>query len=53
MSEYLAMGGYAAFIWSAYGISVVVLSGLTIFGFRRLDRLQSALREFDSERGRS
>jgi len=25
MTEFLHMGGYAAFVWSAYGISAVVL----------------------------
>ena len=25
MSEFLAMGGYAKYVWSAWGISVVVL----------------------------
>ena len=25
MSEFLAMGGYAAYVWPAYGITLVVL----------------------------
>ena len=25
MSEFFHMGGYAAYVWSAYGLSVVVL----------------------------
>lgn len=29
MSEFFNMGGYAAYIWPAYGISAVVLIGLT------------------------
>lgn len=30
MSEFFAMGGYAGYIWSAYGISALVLIGLTL-----------------------
>ena len=25
MSEFLAMGGYASFVWTAYGITLVVM----------------------------
>ena len=28
MSEFLAMGGYAAYVWSAFGFALVVLLGL-------------------------
>ena len=28
LATFLAMGGYAAFIWPAYGISALVLAGL-------------------------
>ena len=47
MSRYLAMGGYAVFVWPAYAIAVVVLGGITVQSWRRyrtsrrvLDRLQ-------------
>jgi heme exporter protein D len=47
MSLYLAMGGYAAFVWPAYAIAFVVLGGVTVQSWRRyrasrraLDRLQ-------------
>jgi heme exporter protein D len=26
MSEFLHMGGYAAYVWSAYGIALVILT---------------------------
>jgi len=26
MSEFLAMGGYAVYVWSAYGITLVVIT---------------------------
>jgi heme exporter protein D len=41
------MGGYAAFVWPAYGVAAVVLGGLALASWRRyraslhdLDRLQ-------------
>ncbi|MFZ1427341.1 MAG: heme exporter protein CcmD [Geminicoccaceae bacterium] len=30
MSEYLAMGGYAAYVWSAFGIALVLMVGLFV-----------------------
>jgi heme exporter protein D len=35
LSAWLAMGGYAGFVWPAYGIAVVVLGGLTLHSWRR------------------
>ena len=43
LSDYLAMGGYGGFIWSAYGISLAVLGGLVVNGFMKLNRLERAL----------
>ena len=34
MSDFLAMGGYAKYVWSAYSISLVVLT-LTVFLTKR------------------
>lgn len=36
MSEFLAMGGYAAFIWPAYGVATVVLVALLVFSIRTM-----------------
>jgi heme exporter protein D len=41
MSEYLAMGGYAAFVWPAYGVVAAVLIGLFVAG-RRFQRATEA-----------
>ena len=30
MSEFFAMGGYAAFVWPAYALAAIVLGGLTV-----------------------
>ena len=35
MNEFLHMGGYAAYVWSAYGISLVVLITNIILPIRR------------------
>jgi heme exporter protein D len=30
MAEWVQMGGYAAFVWPAWGLAVLVLGGLTV-----------------------
>ena len=47
IGAFLAMGGYAAFVWPAYGVAFVVLAGLAAHSAWRyrqstvtLDRLQ-------------
>lgn len=49
MSDFLAMGGYAPFVWGSYAVAAVVLAGLGIATWRRvrstretLDRLEAA-----------
>ena len=47
MSDFIDMGGYAAFIWPAYLIAAVILGGIlaqTIITMRRRERLADALR---------
>jgi heme exporter protein CcmD len=34
MSEWLAMGGHGAFIWSAYAVALAVLGGLGLLSWR-------------------
>jgi heme exporter protein D len=48
-SSFLAMGGYAAFIWPAYILSAVVLLGLWIESLRRLRERQRALVRLEAE----
>ena len=36
MNDYFAMGGYAAFVWPAYGLSALVMIGLVVTGWRNL-----------------
>ena len=35
ISAFLAMGGYAAFVWPAYGAAAMVLVGLLITSLRK------------------
>lgn len=47
MTQFLAMGGYGAYIWSAFGFTIVVLAGLlwqSIHFARKQSRLLAALR---------
>ena len=53
MSEFLAMGGYAAFIWPAYGVTTVLLGGLlglSLKSMRERETLVDSLRSHRSQR---
>lgn len=43
MTEFLAMGGYAHFVWSSYGVAVVLLGGLALATWARGRALKSRL----------
>jgi heme exporter protein D len=54
IGQYLAMGGYAAFVWPAYAVAAAALGGLAWHSWRRyrasigeLDKLQ---RDFGTRR---
>ncbi len=56
MSEFFAMGGYAAFVWSAYGLTALVMLGFladTLHRLRRRRRRLEALEEEKRARERS
>ena len=36
LNQFLAMGGYAAFVWSGYGLAAVAMVGLLIASLRTL-----------------
>ncbi len=36
ISDFIAMGGYGRFIWTAYGTAAIVLIGLLIISLREL-----------------
>lgn len=43
ISEFLSMGGYAEFVWPAFGTALVVLGGLLLTSLRTLRANQAAL----------
>jgi heme exporter protein D len=50
LSDYFAMGGYAAFIWSSYGLAVVLLAALFLLSARRLQAVERALKADTADR---
>ena len=51
MSEYFAMGGHAAFVWSAYAVAAVVMVAMLLASLRSLRRQQQAVRLLEEARG--
>ena len=48
MSNFLHMGGYAAFVWPAYGATFLVLAIVLVVSLGRLRARQRRLREIES-----
>jgi heme exporter protein D len=48
MSEYFAMGGYAAFIWPTYAVAAVLLVVLFLLSARRLQNAERAVDDRDA-----
>lgn len=47
--EFLTMGGYAAYVWPAYGIAAAVVAANAILPGRRLKQLQAGIRRRRNE----
>jgi heme exporter protein D len=45
-SEFISMGGYGVYVWSAYGFTIVVLAINVIIPIRRRSTVLRALRQF-------
>ena len=43
IQTYLAMGGYAKFVWPAYALAAIVLVGLLATSLRQLRRAEAEL----------
>ena len=43
IQDFLAMGGYAGFVWPAYALAAVVLVGLLAVSLRQLRRAEAEL----------
>ncbi len=44
MSEFLAMGGYAAYVWPSFALTAIVMSANLYFAKRRRNKVIAKLR---------
>ena len=44
VGDFLAMGGYAVYVWPAYGVAAVVLIALAIMSWRKTKAHEAELR---------
>jgi heme exporter protein D len=51
LADFFAMGGYAGFVWPAYGIAALVLIGLLTVSWYQLRQAREMLRRYDSQTG--
>ncbi|HET8729104.1 MAG TPA: heme exporter protein CcmD [Alphaproteobacteria bacterium] len=51
MSEFFAMGGYAAFVWTAYVVAAAVMVALLVGSLRTLKERQRTLATLEGLRG--
>ncbi len=47
MAEFLAMGGYAAFVWPAYALTAAVLAAVAVTSWRELRALERELADLE------
>lgn len=50
MNDFLHMGGYAAYVWPAYGIATLVLLGLLVATWKGLRNAEATLKALESAR---
>ncbi|ALG70322.1 cytochrome C biogenesis protein CcmD [Azospirillum thiophilum] len=50
MNEFLHMGGYAAYVWPAYGIAALVLLGLLVATWKGLRNAEATLKALENSR---
>ena len=43
MAEFFEMGGYAQYVWPAYGIAALIMGALAVMIFRRNERARAEL----------
>lgn len=48
MGEFWAMGGYAAYVWPAFAVTILVLGGLAWQSWASRRRLRRALEALDT-----
>lgn len=50
VAEFLAMGGYALYVWPAYACFALVLGGLAVHGFYRGRAVRAELADIEARR---
>jgi heme exporter protein D len=53
LSSFLDMGGRAAFVWPAYGVTLVVLVGMLLLTIHRMRARRGELERLEGSRRRS
>jgi heme exporter protein D len=51
LGTYFAMGGYAVYVWPAYGVAVTVLGGLAVYCRRRYRQSERVLEQLQQRLG--
>jgi heme exporter protein D len=51
IATFLAMGGYAAYVWPAFLVAALVMCGLVVATLRTLRRREAALGELENGPG--
>jgi heme exporter protein D len=51
IESWFLMGGYAGFVWPAYGVAAIVLGGLALYSSRRHRRSGDTLARLQGRRG--
>ena len=49
--SFFEMGGYAAYVWPAFGVGAVVMIGLLLFSIRRLRLREAELKRLETATG--
>ncbi len=52
VNSFLNMGGYAATVWPAYGVAVIILGGLLVASLRSLSKRKAELAVLEAGRER-
>jgi heme exporter protein D len=50
VQTFLAMGGYAGFVWPAYGLAAAILVGLLLVSLRQLRKAEADLEALGATR---
>lgn len=51
MAQFFSMGGYAAFVWPAYGVAAIVMLGILVETVRSLRARERELSALDQKSG--